>query len=106
MRCSRTRRWQSGGGECVVARRSRIEQLEKLRDGARRAGQNEARGEFVERFEDESAGGDPRVRNAEAGLIQDEPVVEQEIQVERAWPPPLLVGAVAAERAFDGELGG
>lgn len=71
-----------------------------------RAGEHELRGEFVERFEDEAARGDPRVWDAETRLVQDEPVVEQEVEVEGPGPPAELIGAVAAEGAFNGELGG
>jgi len=64
-------------------------------------GQPERGIELHERLEDERALGQARVRDFEAGLADGLVAVEQEIEVDRAWAPPLLAGTVAAEAPFD-----
>jgi hypothetical protein len=56
---------------------------------------------LAERFEHESALGEPWMWDAQAGLVDRFLAVEQEVEVDRPRAPALLRGAVSAQATFD-----
>jgi hypothetical protein len=63
------------------------------------------RRQLRERLERKLALVEARVRHVEAGLVQHEVTVEQQVEVDRARAPAFLVVAGAAEPALDVEQG-
>ena len=59
------------------------------------------RRDIGERHQHERALEQPRVRQHQVGIVHCHVVIGDDVDVERARAPAALVGAVAAERAFD-----
>jgi hypothetical protein len=80
------------------------------RENGKKFGGDEAGGwnaeigrDFGERYEDEGALSEPRVRDFEAGLCKHETAREKDVEIEGAGAVGDGGGAVAAEEALDGE---
>lgn len=58
-------------------------------------------GHLVERFKHELPEVQSRMGDGQEGVIDDPVGVEQEIEIQRAWPPPLAIDPIATTGAFD-----
>jgi hypothetical protein len=84
----------------------RVELHQELRDGETGAGIAEVRSDFSERNEDEGAFGEMGMREFEAGLTEDQVVVEKKIEVKGAGAVGNGSGTLAAKVALDTEESG
>ena len=64
------------------------------------AGDHAVGRDLGERHQHEGALEQARMRQRQVGVVEDEIVIGEEVDVDRARSPAAFVGAVAAERAF------
>ncbi len=79
---------------------SRIHALERVADPD--AGDDAVGRDFGERHENEGALEQMRVGQRQGGVVEDNIVISQDVEVDGTRSPVVFAGAVAAERAFAG----
>ena len=67
------------------------------------AGYDQVRGNFCQRDKHKEAVVEAWVRDIQPVLIDDQVLVHQHVEIERARAPPLLLRAIATEVVLDGE---
>lgn len=65
--------------------------------------EHQIRSDLSERDQDERSLVESWVRDLESRLIDDSIVVDDQVEIEDSWPPPLFFGTVTPVLGFDGK---